>query len=107
MPRKSKEGTREYHLIKTYGLNETTYQKLVTTQHGLCAICLQPPKINKRLYVDHCHKTNKIRGLLCATCNTFIGKLKEDPILLSRSRSYLARFVPEKFTGVVRHVDLL
>ena len=43
----------------------------------------------KRLYVDHCHKTGKIRGLLCNSCNTALGLLKDDISLFKRSIDYL------------------
>jgi len=42
---------------------------MLEAQHGLCAICLRPPKEGKRLAVDHNHKTGKVRGLLCWFCN--------------------------------------
>jgi len=38
-----------------------------------CAICKKPRSaFKKNLSVDHDHKTNKIRGLLCFRCNKFI-----------------------------------
>jgi hypothetical protein len=102
-----REYYRKEHLWRTYRLTETNYQVMLIKQHGLCAICLQPPLGNsRRLYVDHDHKTNKVRGLLCATCNTFIGKTKEDFILLQRASAYLEQFVQNSFSGSVRFVDL-
>lgn len=41
--------------------------------------------------VVHCHKTGKVRGLLCFNCNTGIGKLKDDIELLKRAVEYLER----------------
>ena len=39
--------------------------------------------------VDHCHKDNVIRGILCINCNTGLGKFKDDPELLEFARMYL------------------
>jgi hypothetical protein len=50
-----------------YKINSAEYDNLVSLQNGVCAICKQSDDIN--LAVDHCHTTNKIRGLLCVKCN--------------------------------------
>lgn len=42
-------------------------------QQGKCGIC----KESKKLFVDHCHKTRKVRGLLCSKCNLIIGQLND------------------------------
>lgn len=42
-------------------------------QGGTCAICDQPCASGRRLAVDHDHVTNRIRGLLCAKCNSCLG----------------------------------
>ena len=39
--------------------------------------------------VDHCHKTNKIRGMLCNHCNRGLGHFRDDPELLEFARIYL------------------
>lgn len=62
-------------------------------QQGRCAICGTPegdtPK--GRLHVDHDHKTNVVRGLLCSLCNTGIGQFKEDPSRMLAAIEYLKR----------------
>lgn len=48
-------------------------QDLIDKHGDTCAICKKPGShFKKRLAVDHNHKTNKIRGLLCFRCNKFI-----------------------------------
>jgi Autographiviridae endonuclease VII len=52
------------------------YNRLFSNQHGSCAIC---GRTDRKLRVDHCHETGKIRGLLCAGCNALaqdLGLLK-------------------------------
>jgi len=50
-----------------------------------CIICGSP----EDLVVDHCHKTNVIRGMLCNNCNRGLGHFKDDPELLEFARMYL------------------
>lgn len=48
-------------------------QDLIDKNGDNCAICNKPSSsFMKRLSVDHNHKTDKIRGLLCYRCNKFI-----------------------------------
>lgn len=58
-------------------------------QKGLCAICNQPDKV--RLGVDHCHKTKKVRALLCRNCNLMIGLAKDQSSVLVAAAYYLNR----------------
>lgn len=53
---------------RVYGLTAEQYDDLLKLQGGKCAICRRRPK-TKRLAVDHSHKTNEVRGLLCSRCN--------------------------------------
>ncbi len=63
---------------------------MVKKQKGLCAICREVPE-KKRLAVDHCHKTGKIRGLLCNLCNMSIGCLRDCPKKARSAARYLSR----------------
>lgn len=83
-------------LKHTYGITLAEYETLFSQQNGLCAICAEPEKAIdhltkdiRRLAVDHCHRTKKIRGLLCLACNTAIGKLRDSPELIERAASYV------------------
>ena len=77
--------------LKKYGLTEESYQALLRAQEGRCAICAtdQPLRCRSLLYVDHCHTTGTVRGLLCHPCNAAIGLLKDDPALLAKAAAYL------------------
>lgn len=82
--------------IKKFGLTPEAYDELVRRQEGLCAICGKPESskrdgITKALAVDHCHKTGKIRGLLCAKHNTMLGMAEDDPSVLQKMIDYLQK----------------
>jgi len=66
------------------GCDDVTLKELLASNE--CTICGQ---VTKNLVVDHCHKTNKVRGILCQECNLGLGKFKDDPQLLEFARIYL------------------
>jgi len=78
-------------------LSVTDYEDMLKQQNELCKICKKPEtmlsngktKVLKRLAIDHCHKTGKVRGLLCHRCNTGIGGFYESPELLQSAIDYL------------------
>ena len=81
--------SRGAELKTTYGISLEDYVRLLALQGGVCAICLrQPPK---RLCIDHCQATAKVRGLLCRTCNTGLGFYREDAALMMAAAAYLRK----------------
>lgn len=81
------ESARHSWVRRTYGLTPAQYDSMVREQNGLCKICSNPPSM--RLCVDHNHKTGKIRGLLCHSCNNAMGLLKENQTILHSMIKYL------------------
>lgn len=75
--------------VKKYGITVEDFNKMLEEQGGVCAICKSNCNINRRLCIDHCHTTGKVRGLLCSECNSGIGKLKDDKELLKSALAYL------------------
>lgn len=69
---------------KVYGLNNLNYMKLLTYKKG-CWIC----GCDRDLVIDHCHKSSKVRGLLCNICNKGIGCLKDNIKILNNAKQYL------------------
>ena len=86
MSKEEKQATRVRAL---YGIEPEEYLKMCEEQKGTCAICGQEPSTQRGLHLDHCHKTGKVRGLLCHGCNVGIGSLREDPDILSKALDYL------------------
>lgn len=79
-----------YEIKYKYGLTIKEYDEMVLAQNNKCAIC-QGSSV-KRFSIDHCHKTGKIRGLLCFACNSAIGKLKENKELFINAINYLEKY---------------
>lgn len=80
----------KHQIQKRFGLTPACYQKLLQGQDGRCAICRKTPEENgQRLAVDHCHHTERIRGLLCKDCNLGIGRLGDTVAAVERALNYL------------------
>jgi hypothetical protein len=67
------EERRAMYLKYTYGITAEQYEGMLASQDGYCAICRQPPKGDRPLAVDHCHRSGRVRALLCVSCNRFLG----------------------------------
>lgn len=83
---------REYSWRVESGIKNFTvsdYNKLLELQSHKCAICNK--KTKKRLAVDHDHKTGKIRGLLCTSCNHALGLLGDSYENISKFLNYLIK----------------
>lgn len=76
-------------LKNRYGITEAEYLNLLSIQGNVCAICKEPPKENRNLDIDHCHRTNKVRGLLCNNCNRGLGHMKDSIERLETAIKYL------------------
>lgn len=95
-----KRRTFRYELGR-YGLDLEQYEQMVKKQKGLCRLCSKPPKpgCHHRLQVDHCHATGKIRGLLCNTCNTALGRLGDSEQGILRLLQYVRGELPLREAG--------
>ena len=80
------------HLMRQYGITKSEYEAVWDSQKGLCAICHESPA--KRLVVDHCHETGRVRELLCGHCNSALGFARDDPNVLRRMAEYVEKHKP-------------
>lgn len=78
---RNKKTQRPYLYKKKYGITVDDYNRMLQEQGGKCKICNETgdSKDGRRkfLCVDHCHKTGKVRGLLCMKCNTSLGAFEK------------------------------
>jgi RNA polymerase subunit RPABC4/transcription elongation factor Spt4 len=83
---REKARSRAKLLRRVYDISPEQYEALFVAQAGRCAICRchqteqKTPRwgVKRRLDVDHSHKTGRVRGLLCATCNRTLGRLENN-----------------------------
>ncbi len=78
-----------------FGMSIQEYENLFEKQGGHCAICreaevlVRKNGVVKRLAVDHCHATGRVRGLLCLSCNHILGNAKDNIRVLEDAIEYL------------------
>ena len=74
-----------------YGITVDEYEAMLVEQDHRCKICGTKDEESSRgkLYVDHDHKTKKVRGLLCHGCNTGLGAFKDNAEFLKSAIQYL------------------
>jgi hypothetical protein len=86
---------RDYWLRQKFGIGEEDYSILLESQGRKCAICgSTDPKGRKAVqnfFVDHCHETGKVRGLLCNDCNRGLGLLGDNIANIERAILYLSK----------------
>lgn len=88
-PEQSRENWFRSKLLKRYNLTDNQYKEMLDGQGGICSICGKTNENGKKLCIDHDHKTNEIRGLLCGKCNSALGLFNDDPDLLRAAERYL------------------
>lgn len=80
--------------IRNHGITIDDYNNMLIEQDNKCAIC-KSSKSNTKLtnvfYIDHDHKTGKVRGLLCNKCNFALGQFNDDISILQNAIKYLKR----------------
>lgn len=79
-------GGRHYHLRRRYGIGADEVDTLLAGQGGVCAICGRVPTSP---HVDHCHRTGRIRGILCGPCNQGLGQFQDDARVVTAAAEYL------------------
>lgn len=87
-PKQNKEVMRRGNLRRKYGITAEEYDEMSLRQRNRCAIC-KVKRSWRALAVDHCHKTGKVRALLCATCNNHLGVYEKNK---EKFEDYIRRF---------------
>lgn len=78
-----------------YKISALAFLQLFKAQRGRCKLCKVKIRVRNgrrrgTLYVDHDHRTGKVRGLLCGNCNLGIGKVGDSPVSLLKAAAYVA-----------------
>src|SRR3989442_8929747 len=90
--KKVTDNTRRYKW-KDQGINPNAAQAIYDKATN-CKICNKPIS-GKNKQVDHDHKTGQIRGVLCRACNTTLGMVNEDIVILQAMITYLNTYILE------------
>ena len=81
------------HDLKRFGLTLDDYFSMLESQGGGCAVCrTKSPRgrgVTRPFAVDHCHRSGKVRALLCHRCNGALGMVSDSKETLHRLISYL------------------
>lgn len=99
-PDRYKEKSKNQKHHKRHGLSDDQYDFLINLHGGMCHLCLT--KEASRIDHDHscCNKNRScgkcVRGVLCNSCNTAIGLLKEDAQTINRIEEYISRRIGEQ-----------
>jgi hypothetical protein len=75
-------------VAKQLGVSDDDYEWLCDLGHGVCWICANEERTDRRMAIDHDHVTGAVRGLLCTSCNRRLGGTR-DPKWLRRAALYL------------------
>jgi hypothetical protein len=73
-------------LMRKYGLTQHEYEAMVVWQRGACGVCAQRVTA---LVVDHDHRSEEVRGLLCPRCNLALGGFDDEVARCDRAAAYL------------------
>ena len=73
-----------------YGMTYEQWEAMREAENYSCMICgITEEELGKKLDVDHCHSSGKVRGLLCNPCNTVLGHARDKIEILEAAAAYL------------------
>jgi len=90
----NKVETKIKYSATRYGITSEECLKLYNDCNGQCGICSKPISFgaedrNEKVCIDHCHETDRIRGILCHPCNCALGLMQDDIERLQKAIAYL------------------
>ena len=78
------------HIRRKYGITQKQYDDMLMQQNNGCAICSRTEEPDgRRLAIDHCHSTGKVRGVLCNNCNNGLGAFGDNIEGMKKAIQYL------------------
>lgn len=92
---------RDFRLKNMYGIGIEEFEVMFNNQKGCCKICSRhQSELDQTIFVDHCHVTKKVRGLLCRSCNFLLGAARDKVSILNSAINYLNESKQECKEGV-------
>lgn len=91
-PERIRRIKRDSRIKKIYGLSHKDWLGIWEAQDGECAICGRSFSKPSDALIDHNHKTNEVRGLLCNKCNLGIGHFDDNPRIIIKANEYLSKW---------------
>jgi hypothetical protein len=95
---KNREAIRLKNKVGRYKIEVEDCHEMLDAQGWRCAICGTEIDL-KSSRIDHDHDTGAVRGLLCASCNTGIGLMKDSPEVLMRAAEYIRKNYDKRDSG--------
>jgi hypothetical protein len=86
-----KKRNRERKKERQYGITQQQYNQMLVDQNNKCKICSIEFKSSKFTHIDHCHDTNRVRGLLCNDCNLSLGQFMDNIEYMCNAIEYLKK----------------
>lgn len=77
--------------LRKHKITLETYKQMLAEQDYRCAICKSFPAGKVEMVIDHDHATNRVRGLLCANCNTGLGMFHDSANVMLSAAAYLSK----------------
>ena len=89
MSRSSPAALKRQRDLRWYGLTPSDRARLLSFQNYECRCCSTPIPTQREQHADHAHQTGLVRGFLCLTCNSGLGKLRDSPARVDQLIAYL------------------
>lgn len=87
--------TNNAYYTRNYGIDANAVQAMKVEQGHRCLLCggegflIGKNNHTEKLAVDHCHATQRVRGLLCHNCNRALGLFKDRPDVMRKAAAYV------------------
>lgn len=96
---------KKVNIMSRYGMTMKDWARMFSEQGESCAICNESPE-GEQWSVDHCHKTGKVRGILCRKCNTGLGAFDDDIEKMIEATLYISRSQGLTISQISKEVKL-
>jgi Recombination endonuclease VII len=91
---RNKERIVLYQKCHKYGVTADQFAEMLHACGGRCPCCKVPfsKLLGVKPNIDHCHKTGRVRGILCGRCNFLLGHANDERSILLACARYLRQF---------------